>query len=1255
MAENYTVNYRINVDSRAALESIQQFQQATAQMEQLTRRFDAIAKGVGKVNSALASISTKSVSINIDTSKAEAGLNRILTLLNQIKTGSTVKVGVTNGTRGATTIGGMTPLNTRTATSDLRQLNQTIANTQTAINNINKRYIHPKADTKNAQASLDQLLNTLRNIKSQSKINISVTGGAPRATSAQSTNPNTIPMVRVAPEKGAGHSAYLYPSTRQVLGPTYANTGANVVGEMVKGMGVAYGLSSLMSGVAGVFRDATSYDNISKTTRNILKTHDTSSVGFDVRFNEMNQLMRKVGMDTRYTAPQVAEAGKFLAMAGFDVDQIKQSIRPITDIALVGDTDLGETADVVTNIMTSYKIPAQRMNTAADVLTMTFTKTNTTLMELAESFKYAGTVAHQAGLSFETSSAAFGILGDAGIKGSHAGTTMRMMLMNMMNPTKKQSKAWESIGISTKDEEGNLRNFIEILRDLNEKSKAMSEGAFSTLISQMFRVTAAPGALALINSVDKLQQVTDKNYQSGGLASSLALEKQNTIHGLWHQMTSAFTESGMQGFEQMQSVIRDFLNEMIALMKSPEFATALKDMMNMFIAITKGVKDVFEFIGWLWNLIPDWGKTGIAWFVKIQMSLSILASVLQSVMSTFLMIRGIFMGDWLIKAVGLWGKLTSTLVRFTQIYASARFLGKGKAASVMQTLGQGLFGGAATAATSTATAAGAGGATAMTGTTSLWTILKAGMRALFTTAGGHIFLGLGAVAGLGVAIYNAYKATNDARKANEAWAESYRQLGVDKLNLAEPDALLIGNMRIFNNEMLTHNERIGRSIELYKQWWNEKNAHIEQKVDTTPYIETEAGSLFAKNLKASDQWLGLNKAFMPILNELGGKVWYETQLNGGKTGFVNLFGQDMRMAGSLLDGNNAIGEELAVQLALAQYGADPNNKTRIDLERFLNSQLSSAHNYKDYQMILANARKRFVPTTWDDKWNYGISSETAETMSEHDIANSQMAVLALQQNLESVFTMWHGFGNLLKNADSGNTINPLDVQQVLMQRFGELFDTQQGLFGSNGWVQYLTDMVANPQKYKFDSVKQVTDRITTVFTELAAWYNMLDMQYKPLFAGYLNRSVWESVLPKGYNLPTGGYEGGKKIGDKMTVNGKVYTWSQLGPDAQPHWRDNDGNIYTPTDGKSSNVFKPLTTPDDPNNPFYAGGDQSAYKSHYNTGSAAPKQVIVRIENLMNVQNIDMTDERKAAVVNNLKQELATALLDVVQDFNANMA
>ena len=93
------------------------------------------------------------------------------------------------------------------------------------------------------------------------------------------------------------------------------------------------------------------------------------------------------------------------------------------------------------------------------------------------------------------------------------------------------------------------------------------------------------------------------------------------------------------------------------------------------------------------------------------------------------------------------------------------------------------------------------------------------------------------------------------------------------------------------------------------------------------------------------------------------------------------------------------------------------------------------------------------------------------------------------------------------------------------------------------------------------------------------------------------------------------------------------------------------------DAKNTFKWTPTTTNNDLSTNLHNGSDQSRYRSHYDNTTAAPKQVIVRIENLMRVdhQTIDMTDDKQVAAINNIKQELATALLDVVQDFNANMA
>ena len=903
--------------------------------------------------------------------------------------------------------------------------------------------------------------------------------------------------------------------------------------------------------------------------------------------------------------------------------------------------------------MTAYEIPAKQMDNTADILTMTFTKTNTTLLELAESFKYAGTVAHQSGLDFETASAAFGVLGDAGIKGSHAGTTLRMMLLNMMNPTKRGQEAWDILGINTKDKNGNLRNLSDILSDLHEKQQTMSAGDFSTLINKMFRVTAAPGALALINNVAKMQEVTGLNKKSMGLASDLADEKKNTIQGLWYQMTSAFTETGMQGFEQMQGVIRDFLQRMIELMKSTEFATALRNAMDMFIKLLNVVVSVFKQIMTFWNLLPNWAKDGIVWFVKIQMTLGVIAGIGQSILSTWIMIRGVMMGSWLSTIISKFTFLFRTIHNGYKYFLLSRALGNGVGSSVINAIGTRTT----SAIVATGVTANANGFTALSAASGL-------LRGLFTTPIGWM---IGAVTVLGTLvykIYQAHKATEAARQANEAWAQSYRNLNIDKLNLSDPDALMIGNMRIFNNELLTQNERIAQSAELWHRYWIEKNGPKQSVDDQTKFFDTAAGRdpELLKRLEAADQWTGVDKAFQSLSGALGMKQTVKKGLNGENYYAYELHGRTLSGTNTNIFAKNGdISEQVAVQMMLAQL-ADHNSKENMALSKYLLHNAVSANSSEDLSRILDNAAERFIPkmNSWDSRWDW-ISTETFhDEMTEGDVHRSQAYIRHLMQIMQKTINTWNDFASVLKDADAGKTIDPMKIQTVLQNRFGLLFDTKAGLFGTEGWLKYVQDIYNNPSKFGLpekSNVKEISGHITKTFDDILAFYNELDVKYKPLFAPFINRSSFQNILKNGYELPTGGFYGPQKEGDKAIFDGAQYIAKTIAPYATPQWVDKSGKIYTPKNAKDTFKWDPTTgnKEQDLASSLHNGADQSQYRSH-NNYNAAPKQLIVRIENLMRVdhQTIDMTDDRQVAAITNVKQELATALLDVVQDFNANM-
>lgn len=1263
MAQIYEVQYQINVNSATALESIQAFQQATVKLDQMANRFTEIARRIGKVNAAFVQLSKNSAcTIKINTADAERKLDRILKKLASIKS---IASSALNG--------------------NIRVSSRPITNTNNVSQLLPNKSITitPKANVDQAINSLDRLLAKIAQVKANSKLTIKTSAaGASAAVGAVATSGKTRSVV--APSRASttviGKNALLFPTTRQVLGPVYASTGTSVAGEMIKGMGIAYGLSALMSGIGNVFKSAAEYENISQTTKNILSTHD-KSINFESKFDKMNQLMRQVGVETKFTAPQVASAGKFLAMAGYNVNDIQESIRPISNLALIGDTDLGETADVVTNIMTGYEIPAQKMNNVADILTMTFTKSNTTLLELAEAFKYAGTVARQSGLEFEQTAAAIGVLGDAGIKASHAGTTLRMMLMNMQAPTKKQQAAWQALGVSPKDENGNLRDFNAIMSELNQRSKEMGRGEFTSLFYKAFRITAASGAMALVRHSDKLQQVTDLNTNNSyGVSSELAEAKKNTIEGLWYQVTSAFTESGMKGFEAMQGAIREFLQKMIKLMKSPDFVKTLSSAMQIFLKLVEAVAGVFKGIAKLWNWLPNWAKDGIVLFVKIQMITGIISGIAKSIMSTFIMIRGVLLGSWL---TGLAKSVTymANMVKYAiQFYSFSRFAGLGRAASLAQAFKHTMFGptgmlggaaamrvGAGAAGAAGASAAGAGavaGAAGAKGIT-LFSVFSGISKFLLTTPWGILAgaaLGIGA---LSYKIYDAIQKTKAATEANEAWAASFRKLGTDRMALDDPNSIMIGNMRIYNNQLLTHNERVAQATELWKRYWIERNGpqEPEEKNDSKFIdIETPAAANYKRMLDLFDSsFTDIDASFRPLLKGLGGRITpniYQDTMGKTHTTY------QLDLPGSIQKGfkSDTIDETMAVQLLFAQLGLDPENKKRKALENYLFNQVSTVHNYADYETIIAGARKQFLPSTdnINPKLN-DISASKAKKLSFAEIEQSGVYVLNLTKSMEDVLTTWNDFGNLIKSYDEGKTVDYMQVQGVLEKIFGPIFDSKYGLYGTEGYMKYIRDMVANPKKYGYDTVKQATDMINTNFDHLLNWYDTLDNHYKPLFAYFLNRTPLEKSLPDGHFTTEGGYYAPTKAGEKIKIDGKEYVSKLILPTVdQYEWVDSKGNRYTPQSSKNPWVPEKTNSTNDGGgsglgNTLHNGADQSQYKSHYSQ-SSAPKQVIVKIENLMRVdkQTIDMTDDRQVAAVNNIKQELATALLDVVQDFNANI-
>lgn len=255
-------------------------------------------------------------------------------------------------------------------------------------------------------------------------------------------------------------------------------------------------------------------------------------------FALLNQKAQELGSTTKFTASDVSEAMSFMAMAGLQVGQIYTGVTATLNLAAAGNLDLGTSADIVTNIMTSMGLTASELGRAVDVLTDTFTSSNTNLVQLGQAFKFAAPLASTAGFKFEEVAAALGLMGNAGIQATLAGTSMRGIIQRLLAPSKEAEKVMRRLGLQIIDSSGNMKSFTEIVRQLEPILDRGASG-ISDLVT-IFGARPTQGLVAVVKQgADELERFTAQLERSGGRAEEIARVQMEGLKGAFIEMKSA--------------------------------------------------------------------------------------------------------------------------------------------------------------------------------------------------------------------------------------------------------------------------------------------------------------------------------------------------------------------------------------------------------------------------------------------------------------------------------------------------------------------------------------------------------------------------------------------------------------------------------------------------------------------------------------------------------------------------------------------
>ena len=212
------------------------------------------------------------------------------------------------------------------------------------------------------------------------------------------------------------------------------------------------------------------------------------------QFDRLRQQAIDLGASTAWSASEVATAMQYLGQAGLDTNEILAATPQMLSLASAGALDLGTAANISTNVLAGFNLEISDLAHVSDVLAQAASSSNTSVEGLGTAMSYVGPVASAAGLSIEETSAAIGLMSNAGIEGSMAGTALRGALTSLMSPTAQVTATLAQYGLTAADVDPQVHSLAEIIDTLG--AAGLSTGDAMTL----FGDRAGPGMIALLSA-----------------------------------------------------------------------------------------------------------------------------------------------------------------------------------------------------------------------------------------------------------------------------------------------------------------------------------------------------------------------------------------------------------------------------------------------------------------------------------------------------------------------------------------------------------------------------------------------------------------------------------------------------------------------------------------------------------------------------------------------------------------------------------
>lgn len=276
---------------------------------------------------------------------------------------------------------------------------------------------------------------------------------------------------------------------------------------------------------------------------------------------DLSKFAREMGSKTAFSATEAAEALNYMALAGYDSEKSMRMLPTVLNLAAAGNIDLAKASDMVTDAQSALGLSIEETEQLVDKMAKTSSKTNTSVEQLGEAYlTVGGTAKMMSSGSIDATtelSMALGVLADNGIKGSEGGTMLRNVLLSLSAPTDKAKEALDGLGISVYDAEGNMRDLPDILADINEATKGMTQAQRTDFLNTVFNKRDLKAIEALLGTdMDRWKELYDEIGDAEGAAEKMAATQLDNLEGDLTIFKSALSEAKISLSDKLAPTLR---------------------------------------------------------------------------------------------------------------------------------------------------------------------------------------------------------------------------------------------------------------------------------------------------------------------------------------------------------------------------------------------------------------------------------------------------------------------------------------------------------------------------------------------------------------------------------------------------------------------------------------------------------------------------------------------------------------------------